>query len=722
MLKLIRYLKPFTVSIIAIVLLLLLQAICDLSLPDYLSNIVNVGIQQGGIENAVPKAIRKSELDKLKLFMSETDRTKVTESYTLLDKNSMSKSDYDKYVKDYPKITDEPIYILNVRDKKELAELNLIIGKPIIIAAGIEKNGLLAKLPTAQIETMEKSVRNKFTQMSDSMITQAAVSYIHNEYAILGIDTNKIQTDYMLDSGAVMLLIALFSMAATVIVGYLGAGTAAGLSKNLRKNVFRKVTSFSNSEFDKFSTASLITRSTNDVQQIQMLMVMLLRIVFYAPILAIGGVFKVLNSDSSMGWIIAVAVVAILTLVIVLFGIAIPKFKIVQQLVDRLNLVTREILSGILVIRAFNTQQHEEKKFDAANGDLTRTNLFVNRTMALMIPAMMLIMNGITLLIIWVGSHQVEQGAMQVGNMMAFIQYAMQIIMAFLMISIVSIMLPRATVSATRIGEVLDLDILVKDAEDLEQLSSGKQGSIEFKNVNFRYPGAEEDVLSDISFTAKPGQTTAFIGSTGSGKTTLINLILRFYDVTGGQILINGTDISKVSQHELREKIGYVPQKAVLFSGSIESNLKYGVENASDDELAEAAQIAQAMEFISTKPEGFKANISQGGTNVSGGQKQRLSIARALVRKPEILIFDDCFSALDFKTDAALRKALQEETAQRAVLIVAQRISTIMNSDQIIVLDAGKIVGIGTHNEHLKNCEVYQQIALSQLSREELAS
>ncbi|RNC29081.1 MAG: putative ABC transporter ATP-binding protein [Candidatus Dichloromethanomonas elyunquensis] len=518
-----------------------------------------------------------------------------------------------------------------------------------------------------------------------------------------------------------MLLIALLSMAATVIVSFLGARVAAGLSKKLRENVFRKVVSFSSTEFEKFSTASLITRSTNDIQQIQMMMVMLLRIVFYAPILGVGGIIKVLNSDYSMGWIIVIAVGAILILVIVLFGVAIPKFKMIQKLVDQLNLVTREILSGIMVIRAFNTQKHEEKKFEKANWDLTKTNLFVTRTMSLMMPLMMLIMNAITLLIIWVGARQIDQGAMQVGNMMAFIQYAMQIIMSFLMISMVSIMLPRATVSAERIGEVLDAEISVKDLPNPQHFFSTQKGLIEFRDVSFRYPGAEEDVLSGISFSAQPGQTTAFIGSTGSGKTTLINLIPRFYDITGGQILINGIDIKKVSQHDLREKIGYVPQKAILFSGTIESNLVYGVESTTETELTKAAATAQAIDFIRSKEEGFAANISQGGANVSGGQKQRLSIGRALVKKPEIYIFDDSFSALDFKTEAALRKALREEKTDSTVLIVAQRISTIMNADQIIVLDEGKIVGKGKHHELMENCEVYQQIALSQLSREELA-
>lgn len=699
MLKLIKYLKPFAVTIIAIVALLCVQALSDLSLPDYMSNIVNIGIQQGGIENAVPKVIRQSELDKMKALMSEAEKAKVSESYLLLDKVSLSENDYEDYVKDYPILSKEAIYILKAKDKEEIEELNIIMAKSILLTeSGIDES-----------------------QMPDSMVTQVAVSYIHQEYEILGLDTNKTQRNYILYTGVIMLLIALLSMAATVIVAYLGAKVAASLSKNLRKNVFRKVADFSNSEFDKFSTATLITRSTNDVQQIQMLMVMLLRIVFYAPILGIGAIFKVLNSDSSMGWIIAVAVFAILALVIVLFSVAIPKFKIVQKLIDKLNLVTREILTGSLVIRAFNTQKHEEKKFEAANTDLTRTNLFINRIMALMMPAMMLIMNAITLLIVWVGSHQVDQGVMQVGNMMAFIQYAMQIIMAFLMISMVSIMLPRATVSAERIGEILDANISVKDDLDIQHLSSNYKGYLEFENVYFRYPGAEEDVLKDINFIARPGQTTAFIGSTGSGKTTLINLIPRFYDVTGGKVLINGTDIRKVSQHELREQIGYVPQKAVLFSGTIESNLKYGVEKATEDELVTASEIAQAMDFISEKKEGFATNISQGGTNVSGGQKQRLSIARALIKKPQIYLFDDSFSALDFKTDAALRKALKTETGGSTIIIVAQRISTIMNSDQIIVLDEGEIVGKGTHQELMKYCEVYQQIAFSQLSKEELA-
>ncbi|PEF21766.1 ABC transporter ATP-binding protein [Bacillus pseudomycoides] len=746
MLKIIKHLKPFVASIIAVICLLSIQAVCDLSLPDYMSNIVNVGIQQKGVENAVPGVIRKSELDKLKLFMNENEKKKVDDNYILLDKNNLSQSELKNDLKDYPQLDKEPLYKLHTEDKNTINELNDIFGKPMLITQGIEKGGssaftapgdnkapaklppntdpfaVIAKLPQDQIDAMKEKADEKFKNMPGSMVTQSAVSFIENEYKKIGINTDKLQSNYILTSGGKMLLLSLVSMAATVIVSLLAAKVAAGLGRDLRKKVFRKVTSFSNAEFDKFSTASLITRSTNDIQQVQTLMVMLLRIVFYAPILGIGGIIKVLTTDLSMGWIIAVAVIAILSLVIGLFSIAIPKFKSIQKLVDKINLITRESLTGMLVIRAFNNQKHEEKKFEKGNQDLTRTNLFVSRLMSFMMPMMMLIMNAVTVLIIWVGSHQVDMGHMQVGDMMAFMQYTMQIIMAFLMISMVSIMVPRASVSAQRIAEVLDTDLSIHDAAEPKTFASDKKGYVEFKNVSFKYPGAEEDVLSNITFTAKPGETTAFIGSTGSGKSTLINLIPRFYDVTSGQILIDGTDIREVSQKELREKIGYVPQKGVLFSGTIESNLKYGKKEATEEELAKAAEIAQAMEFINAKSESFRTEISQGGTNVSGGQKQRLSIARALTKKSEIFIFDDSFSALDFKTDAALRRALNNEIAGSTILLVAQRISTIMNADKIIVLDKGKIVGTGTHEELMENCEVYKQIALSQLSREELSS
>ena len=678
-------------------------------------------------------------MDKLMLFMNESDKNTVLSNYNHLDKASLSDKDLTG---------DEPIYELNTKDKKTIEELSNIFGKPMLIVEGFEsdsketkkmKEQMMANLPPQMIQNgdvdvfqvfslmpeeelseMRKTIDEKFSDMPDSIITQSAISYVKGEYKNLGIDTDKLQTNYMFLAGAKMLGIALLSALATIVVGFLGARVAATLGKNLRSKVFNKVMSFSNTEMDKFSTASLITRSTNDIQQVQMLMVMMLRVVIYSPIIAIGGIIKVTKTNTSMTWIIAVAVIAILSLVMILFIVVMPKFKVVQKLVDRVNLVTREILTGIPVIRAFSTQKYEEKRFDKANLDLTKTNIFVNRVMACMMPAMMLVMNGISVLIMWNGAHGVDSGAMQVGDMMAFIQYTMQIIMSFLMISAISIMLPRAAVCVQRVDEVISTDLIIEDKEQTENFKEDKKGYIEFNNVSFKYPNAEEDVLSDISFVAKPGETTAFIGSTGSGKSTLINLIPRFYDVTEGSIKVDGVDVRNVSQHDLREKIGYVPQKGILFSGTIDSNLRYGREEATDVEIVRAAEIAQAMEFISSKPERFETEISQGGTNVSGGQKQRLSIARAIAKNPEIYIFDDSFSALDFKTDSALRKALKQETSDSTVLIVAQRISTILHADQIIVLDEGKVVGKGTHNELLKNCEVYKQIALSQLSKEEL--
>lgn len=737
MFKIFRYLKPFIVSIVAVVMLLVVQAVCDLSLPDYTSNIVNVGIQQSGIENAVPKVIRESELNKNILFMNNSDKEKVEESYTLLDKNKLSKEEYDKEVKAYPALKNQSIYKLNTKDEVTIDELNKIMSKSMMRVAGIEMASkkdaipnipqnmdiwtVLEQMPTDQLNQMTKEIDKSINKLDDSMLTQASINSVKTEYEKVGLDIEKLQTNYIFKSGGIMLLVALISMAATVTVGFLAAKIAAGMGKNLRKDVFRKVVGFSNVEFDKFSTASLITRSTNDIQQIQTLMVMLVRMVFYAPILGIGGVIKVLDTDTSMAWIIGVAVVAILSLVSVLFGLAIPRFKKVQKLVDKLNLVTRESLTGMLVIRAFGTQKIEEERFDETNGLLRKTNTFVNRIMSMMMPMMMLIMNIITILIVWVGAHNVDAGSMQVGDMMAFIQYAMQIIMSFLMISMLSVILPRASVSATRISEVLNTDISIKDVKNTKKLDKSKEGYVEFKNVSFKYPDAEDDVISDINFTAKPGETTAFIGSTGSGKSTLINLIPRFFDATSGEVLVNGVNIKEVSQHELRDKIGYVPQKGVLFSGTIDSNIRYGVQDATKEEIEKASTIAQAMEFIQDKPDKFETEISQGGTNVSGGQKQRLSIARALAKKPRIFIFDDSFSALDLKTDAKLRRELKPETKESTVLIVAQRISTIMNADQIIVLDEGKMVGKGKHEELLENCEVYKQIALSQLSKEELA-
>lgn len=748
MFKLIKYLKSSMLPIIIIIGLLIVQAVCDLSLPDYTSNIVNVGIQQGGVENAVPDIIRIDKLEDITLFMNDNDKSEVMKNYILLDKANLTTEEFDKYVKKYPQLKNENLYKLNTKDKKVIEELNNIMNQSIAILATVEKdseNGnkmkeaiisqspegasipgnmdtmtLLKNMPKEMVDKITGEMNKKFEALPESMVSQIAIPYIQNEYKAIGVDTSKLQSNFILYSGAMMVLIALISMAATVTVAYIGAKVAANLGRNLRGKVFKKVVSFSNTELDKFSTASLITRSTNDIQQIQMLMVMLLRVVFYAPILGLGGVLKVVQTDSSMAWIIAVALIAMLSLILVLFGLAMPKFKAVQNLIDKVNLVTREILSGMLVIRAFGTQKHEEKRFDKANMDLTKTNLFVNRTMAIMMPLMMLIMNAITILIVWNGSHAVDAGTMQVGNMMAFIQYTMQIIMSFLMISMVSIMLPRASVAAARVDEVLETDFIIEDPKEVKTFNKSKKGIIEFKNVSFKYPNAEEDVLSKITFTAKPGQTTAFIGSTGSGKSTLINLIPRFYDVTEGEILIDGVDIRNVKQHELREKIGYVPQKGVLFSGTIESNLKYGRKDTTEKELEKAAEIAQATDFIKAKEEGFDAEISQGGTNVSGGQKQRLSIARAIAKNPDIYIFDDSFSALDFKTDVTLRKALKAETSNSTVLIVAQRISTILQAEQIIVIDEGHIVGIGTHKELLKNCDVYKEIASSQLSKEEL--
>ncbi|SDP43682.1 ABC transporter ATP-binding protein [Clostridium gasigenes] len=748
MFKLIKYLKKSTLPIIIIIGLLIVQAVCDLSLPDYTSDIVNVGIQQGGVKNAVPEIIRKEQLENIMVFMDDNNKSQVMDNYILLDKQDLSQDEFSKYVKKYPQLENEKLYKLNTKDKKLIEKLNNIISQPIAILSAIEKDGsngneikeglisnipnnmvvpenmdtitLLKNMPKEIVEEVNKQMGEKLKDLSDSMVSQIAIPYIQNEYKAIGVNTSKLQSNFILYSGGIMVLIALISMVATVIVAYIGAKVAADLGKNLRGQVFKKVVSFSNTELDKFSTASLITRSTNDIQQIQILMVMLLRVVFYAPILGLGGVLKVIQTDSSMAWIIAVALIAMLSLIIVLFALAMPKFKAVQNLIDKVNLVTREILSGMLVIRAFSTQKHEEKRFDKANMDLTKTNLFVNRTMATMMPLMMLIMNAITILIVWSGSHAVDSGTMQVGDMMAFIQYTMQIIMSFLMISMVSIMLPRASVAAGRVDEVLKTGFIIEDPKEVKSFNKNKKGIIEFKNVSFRYPNAAEDVLSKISFTANPGKITAFIGSTGGGKSTLINLIPRFYDVTEGEILIDGVDIRNVKQHELRDKIGYVPQKGVLFSGTIESNLKYGRKNTSEKELEKAAQIAQAMEFINEKEEGFNSEISQGGTNVSGGQKQRLSIARAIAKKPDIYIFDDSFSALDFKTDVQLRKALKAETTESTVLIVAQRISTILHAEQIIVIDEGKVVGVGTHNELLENCEVYKQIASSQLSKEEL--
>lgn len=730
--KLFKFMKPYAATILMIVVFLVLQAYCDLSLPGYTSDIVNVGIQQGGIDTAIPEQISVGDMDRLFLFVSEKDQKTVLDAY---------ERDTDTY--------ESEAYVLKdgiLKDEKRTDKIGAILSKPMMLVtvfssdseetkemtdamfASLPKEMLsedmtvfdvLGMMPEEQRAQMVTQIGEKVDEMPETMLEQAATIYLKEAYKNLGMDTDKIQTGYMLRTGGKMLALAAVGMIVSMIVGFLASKVGASTGRDLRGKVFRKVVEFSNGEFDKFSTASLITRSTNDIQQIQMLTVMILRMVLYAPIMGIGGVFKVFHTNVSMSWIIGLAVVLIAMVVMVLFVVAMPKFKILQNLVDRLNLVTREILTGLPVIRAFSTEKHEEERFDQANKDLTKTNLFVNRAMTFMMPTMMLIMNAISILIVWVGANGINDGQMQVGDMMAFIQYTMQIIMAFLMICMISIMLPRAAVSATRVDEVLTSTTLINDPKQPKHLKEGK-GMVEFDHVSFRYPGAEEDVLHDISFTAKPGETTAIIGSTGSGKSTMVNLIPRFYDVTEGKITIDGEDIRNVTQHELRDQLGYVPQKGVLFSGTIASNILYGNPDGSEETMMEAAKVAQAAEFIEEKPKCYDSRISQGGGNVSGGQKQRLSIARAIAKDPKIFIFDDSFSALDYKTDVTLRKALKEHTVNSTVIIVAQRISTILHAEQIIVLDEGKVAGIGTHKELLKNCDVYYQIAASQLSEKEL--
>lgn len=741
MLKMLKYMKKSTMSIIVIIALLVAQAVCDLSLPDYTSDIVNVGIQQGGIDEKIPEVIRRTEMKKVLMFLDDDEVKETLSYYKLVEKDKATKDQK----KDYPILKSEDVYILKSLTDDDIEEAKKIMSKPMLAIYSLEQDSkenkkmkkqivsqipgvsedtdifeVFSMLPEEQLATITDKITSNFDGMEESILEQSSVVYIKAEYEAIGIDTDKNQTNYIVTTGLKMVGLALIAMVASVLVGFLGARVAASLGKDLRDKVFRKVLSFSNTEMDKFSTASLITRTTNDIQQIQLLMAMVIRMVFYAPILGIGGIIKVLNTNVSMTWIIAFAVILISIVVGSLFVIAMPKFKAVQKLVDKLNLVTREILTGLPVIRAFSREKHEEERFEVANKNLTKVNLFVNRVMALMMPIMMFIMNGITILIVWRGAHSVDSGSMQVGDMMAFIQYAMQIIMAFLMIAGMSIMLPRASVSALRIEEVITTEEVIKDTTTPKKLQENKKGVLEFKNVSFKYPNADKDVISNISFTAKPGETTAIIGSTGAGKSTLINLIPRFYGVTEGEILFDGVDIRDITQHELRDKIGFVPQKGVLFSGTIDSNLRFGREEATKEQVKKASQIAQATEFIETKPEKFDTPISQGGTNVSGGQKQRLSIARAIVKDPELYVFDDSFSALDFKTDAALRKALKKETGNSTVLIVAQRISTILHAEQILVLDEGRIVGKGTHKELLQNCEVYKEIASSQLSKEEL--
>ena len=719
MLKMFRYMKERWHDIVVIIALLFLQAYCDLALPDYTSKIVNVGIQQKGLEDGVPDTIREESMEQLCLFLDEKEADRVKENYTLKD----------------------GIYQRKEISKEEREELNRILSVPMMAAQAFNSEEeaaklkeqmqlpedtdlwqVLAAMPKEQFAQISAAVTEKMKEMPESIRTQAAVQYVLQEYEEQGIDVDALQIRYILFAGLKMLGMALVIMLAAVSVTFLSARVAAVLGRNLRNSVYRKVISFSGEELNHFSTASLITRSTNDIQQIQMVFAMIFRMVLYAPILGVGGVLKVLQTDVSMTWILGVAVASILLLVFVLFKVAMPKFKILQYRIDELNLVSREILTGISVIRAFSREKQEEERFEEANARLTRTNLFVNRCMTFMMPLMMLIMNGITVLIIYNGSHAVDAGTMQVGNMMAFMQYAMQIIMSFLMITMMSIMLPRAGVSAKRINEVLETEVTIENPEKILTPAAEEKGEIRFEHVSFAYPGADENTLTDIDFTVHKGETVAFIGSTGSGKSTLVNLIPRFFDVTEGRITVDGVDIRDMELHNLRERIGYVPQKAVLFSGTIDSNIRYGKKTATEEDAVHAAQIAQAWEFIQEKDKGMHADIAQGGTNVSGGQKQRLSIARAIAKNPEIYIFDDSFSALDYKTDVVLRRALKKETKDATTLIVAQRISTILHADKILVLDEGKIAGQGTHKELMKTCEVYQQIAMSQLSKEELAN
>ena len=746
MIRLVRYLKPYLSMILLTIVLLFVQANADLALPDYLSRIVNNGIQQGGVENAVPTALRASTMEHLQLFLAPDEQARVMAAYTLVDASS---PDYAETLKTVPGAAAEPVYVLTASDTAEIAALDPLMAKALLAVSGIEQVmadpakaaqmgaaagfdlsrlpagadlfSLLGNLPQAQREQISTQLQGQFAALGESAVQQAAIQAVKAEYAALDMNTASLQTNYILSTGLLMLLVTLVSVVSSIAVGYFSARTAAGLSRDLRRAVFQKVEDFSSTEFDHFSTASLITRTTNDITQIQMVVIMMMRMVFYAPIMGVGGIIRAIDKDSSMWWIIAVGVAALLSLIVVVFSITLPKFKAMQNLIDRLNLVLRENLSGMMVIRAFNMQPFEEQRFDKANQDLTGTTLFINRVMVAMFPTMMFIMNGLSLLIIWIGSQQVAAAQMQVGDMMAFMQYAMQIVFSFLMMSFMFILLPRASVSGGRIAEVLDTEPTIRDAQTPRNFPAPFKGTVEFRNVSFRYPGADEDVLCNINFTAQPGQTTAFIGSTGSGKSTIVNLIPRFYDVTGGQILIDGMDIRQVTQHELRDKIGYIPQKSTLFSGTIESNLRYADDDATKEALLVAAGTAQVSEFIDSSADGLATEIAQGGANVSGGQKQRLSIARALVKQAPIYIFDDSFSALDFKTDAALRHALKENTADSAVLIVTQRVSTVMNAEQIVVLDEGQVVGIGTHSELMKTCEPYREIALSQLSMEELS-
>lgn len=750
MLRLTKYLKKFWFALICVVALLYGQAQCELALPDYMSDIVSVGIQSSGIEKSVPKIISKNTFEHMKIFMSEEEINILEKEYTFID----SIKDKDELAYDIDdEVIESGVYVLIDEDAINNEKLANAVREPLMLVSGInasmngetnaivntdenEENDLVKMLqslpesmdifsamqmmPQETIDEMREEVSANLSVLGESSANLAGAQMVKVEYEALGVDVSAIQFNYIWGIGLQMLTISLAGVICAIIVGYFSSRIAAGVARNLRKDTFNKVESFSNTEFNKFSTASLITRTTNDVQQIQMALTMMLRFMIYSPIMGIGAVIRVLDSDGSMIWIIAATVILIMIIISVLMAVAGPKFKAMQKLVDKLNLVMREQLSGMLVIRAFHNEDKESEKFEGANQAITKTQLFTSRSMSLMMPTIMFVFNSVSLLIIWVGSHQVDLGTMQVGDMMAYMQYAMQIIMSFMFIAMIAIFIPRADVAAKRIFEVIDTPLLISDPQTSE--TTTEKGTVRFNNVSFAYPNAEEKVLKGISFTAKPGETTAFIGSTGSGKSTIINLVPRFFDVSEGSVEVDGVDVRNMSQHNLRDKIGLVPQKGQLFTGTIASNIKYSDETMSDERMKEAARIAQATEFIDSKPDGYDTEIAQGGTNVSGGQKQRLSIARAIAKQPEIFIFDDSFSALDFKTDAKLREALNElcKKTQSTMLVVAQRVSSIMHADQIIVLDEGRMVGKGTHNELMKTCPVYQEIAYSQLSKEEL--
>jgi len=740
MYNLLKFLRPFGWGIFAVFILLFTQAMSDLALPNYLSRIVNIGIQQNGIENSAPEIMREGMMKRIKLFMDEDDRPFVEQTYARLDRQELPDEEYEIFVRKYPILAERPLYLLRTRDKKIIQRLNALLTEPVMAVSILEKEGAsyfskesglpadtdpfsyLDRMPPGERDAIVEKIKERVSRTPEGIVTQTAINYITLEYEAIGVGIAGMRAAYILSTGGIMLLFSLLGAACSITVGFFSSRIASGFGRDTRRRLFSRVEYFSSIEFDRFTTSSLITRTTNDIEQIQMFLVMMLRMVFYAPMMAIGGIIMVLREDVSMLWIIGIGVALIIMMISVEFYVAIPRFKIIQKLVDRLNRVTREILTGLMVIRAFNSQGYQEAKFDKTNRELTRTTLFINGIMVIMMPAMMLIMNGAMLSIIWFGAFRIDAGHLQVGSMMAFMQYAMHIIMSFLIVSIGFMMMPRAGVSAQRISEVIETEPAIKDPERPVKFNPSMKGCIEFENVAFKYPGADDYVLKDISFKAGPGETIAFVGGTGSGKSTLVNLVPRFYDVTEGRILIEGVDIRDVTQHDLREKIGYVPQRSMLFSGTVESNIKYAHEDLSDNDVIRAAGISQSMDFIIRNEGGFSTEVAQGGMNLSGGQKQRLSIARALAGRPDIYIFDDSFSALDFKTEAALRRALKEETGDSTVMIVGQRISTVMNADQIVVIHKGKIAGIGRHKKLMDECDVYRELAMSQLSVEELQS